>query len=71
MPVIALRDLTEEQKRAYIIADNKLAENAGWDDDLLKIELGALIEMNLDFGIEVIGFETAELDIILSGVKRN
>src|SRR5437870_12937675 len=44
VPVIVLDHLSEQQKRAYIIADNKLAENAGWDDDLLRIELAALQE---------------------------
>jgi len=65
VPTISLSGMTDAQKRAYILADNKLAENAGWDDDLLKIELGALSDLDLDFDIGVIGFETAELDLIL------
>src|ERR1700747_3265261 len=44
VPVIVLDHLTESQKRAYIIADNRLAENAGWDNDLLRVELAALQE---------------------------
>ena len=59
IPCIFVEDLTEEQKRAYIIADNKLALDAGWDRELLKIELEELD--NLDFDITLTGFE---LDII-------
>jgi len=66
VPAIALSGLSAAQKRAYILADNKLAENAGWDDELLKIELGALTDMELDFDIGVIGFETGEIDLILA-----
>lgn len=64
-PVLRLDHMTEAQKRAYIIADNKLAEKAGWDEDLLSIELSWLIE---DGGLEigVTGFETAEIDLLLS-----
>ena len=61
VPCIFVEDLTEEQKRAYIIADNKLALDAGWDYDLLKIELEELD--NLDFDISVTGFD---LDIIFN-----
>src|SRR5271165_7121500 len=59
VPVIVLDHLTEAQKRAYIIADNKLAENAGWDEDLLRAELTAL--QAHDFDIDLIGFDDAEL----------
>ena len=55
--------LTEAEKRAYILADNKLAEKAGWDRQLLAIELQGLIE--LDFEIELTGFEMPEIDVIL------
>lgn len=65
VPTISLADMTEAQKRAYIIADNKLAENAGWDDSILKIELGELARMELGFDLEVIGFETGEIDVML------
>jgi hypothetical protein len=54
VPCIELKHLTEAQKKAYILADNRLAENAGWDEDLLKIELNSLKELNFD--IESIGF---------------
>jgi len=59
VPCLFIEDLTEEQKRAYIIADNKLALDAGWDYDLLKIELEELND--LDFDITLTGFD---LDIV-------
>ena len=63
VPTIELKGLSEAQKKAYIIADNKLALNAGWDEDLLKIELEGLKE--LDFDLSVIGFNSEELDDLL------
>ena len=63
VPCIVLSGLTEAQKKAYIIADNKMALNAGWDDELLKIELENLKE--LDFDLELTGFDVDELDDIL------
>jgi DNA modification methylase len=65
VPTLALEHLTEAQIRAYVIADNKLAENAGWDRDLLAIELQELAELDLGFDLEVIGFETAEIDLLI------
>ena len=65
VPVIRIEHMSEAQKRAYIIADNKLAENAGWDQELLSIELQGLYEMELDFDLEVIGFESPEIDFML------
>ena len=62
VPCIVLSGLTEAQKKAYIIADNKMALNAGWDDELLKIELENLKE--LDFDLELTGFNVDELDDI-------
>ena len=63
VPCIVLSGLTEAQKKAYIIADNKMALNAGWDEELLKIELENLKE--LDFDLELTGFNVDELDDIL------
>jgi len=59
VPTIELADLTETQKKAYIIADNKLALNAGWDNEILSIELGSLQSAN--FNIELLGFDAIEL----------
>jgi 16S rRNA G966 N2-methylase RsmD len=63
VPVIPLDHLTEAQKRAYIIADNKLAELAGWDEELLKVELGELRAE--DFNLELTGFSQEEIDELL------
>ena len=65
VPTIALGHLTAAERRAYVIADNRLAELAGWDRDILRIEFQALAEMDLDFDLEITGFETAELDLLL------
>src|SRR5277367_5435794 len=64
VPVIVLDHLTETQKRAYIIADNQLAMNAGWDSDLLRLELAALQEENFD--VTLIGLEDDELARLLA-----
>ena len=48
VPVIVLDHLTETQKRAYILADNRLAELAGWDEELLRLELEALREVDFN-----------------------
>jgi len=60
VPTITLKGLTEAQIKAYIIADNKLALNAGWDEELLKVEIEALQEMNFD--IDLLGFNAEELE---------
>jgi DNA modification methylase len=59
VPCIRLAHLTETQKRAYIIADNKLALNAGWDEEMLGLELAELREA--DFDLDVLGFDADEL----------
>jgi hypothetical protein len=64
VPVIVLDHLTEAQKRAYILADNQLALNAGWDDTLLAAELAAL--QKEDFDLDLIGFEDQELARLLA-----
>jgi len=63
VPCIRLGYMTEAQKRAYVIADNKLALNAGWDEDMLSVELKELADM--DFDLELTGFDSRELDKIL------
>ena len=62
--MIVLDHLSEAQKRAYIIADNQLALNAGWDDDLLREELAALQEESFD--VSLLGFEDEELARLLA-----
>ncbi|MCU4654491.1 site-specific DNA-methyltransferase [Roseibacterium sp. SDUM158016] len=63
VPVIKLAHLSETQKRAYILADNRLAEMAGWDRELLSLELADLDELGVDLG--GLGFDGAELDALL------
>jgi hypothetical protein len=66
-----LEGLTEEQIRAQIIADNKLAENAGWGRAILPVELQHLLTLNCaDFDVDIIGFEVAEIDEILEDAIR-
>lgn len=65
VPCIELTGLTAEQKKAYIIADNKLALNAGWDFDVLKSEMAVL--QDLDFSIDLLGFTPVELEPLLDG----
>jgi len=65
VPVIRLSGMTEAQKRAYVIADNRLAEKAGWDEELLAAEFEFLAEYDLDFDLELTGFETGEIDVLL------
>lgn len=64
IPVVIAVDWTDAQKRAYAIADNKLALNAEWDADLLKIEIEGL--KNIDFDVGLLGFGQDELDTILN-----
>ena len=64
VPCIVLKGLTEAQKKAYIIADNKMALNAGWDFNLLSLELENLKE--LDFDLELTGFSVDEIDGLLN-----
>lgn len=67
VPVIELSHLTETQKKALIIADNKLASNAGWDNNLLTIELNELLADN--FALDILGFDKDELDALLNPIK--
>jgi DNA modification methylase len=64
IPVIVLGHLTENQKRAFVLADNKLALNAGWDFEMLRLELEALAEQNFD--LELTGFDEHELAEVLA-----
>lgn len=66
VPVIQVEHLTEVEKKAYALADNKLAELAGWDMEILSLELESLLSMEMD--IELTGFSTAEVDLILNEI---
>lgn len=68
VPTLRLSHLSAAQRRAYVLADNKLALNAGWDREVLAIELQALID--LDFGVEITGFSLAEVDLVLDEARE-
>ncbi len=68
VPVIRLGHLSETQRRALVIADNRLAEAAGWDEEMLAIELQALMEE--DFDLDITGFDAAEIDKLLAGLDE-
>jgi DNA modification methylase len=63
VPTVRLSHLSDADKRAYILADNRLAEKAGWDREILAIELQALV--NLNFDVQLTGFEPGEVDLII------
>lgn len=69
VPCVRLSTMTAEQKRAYVIADNKLALNAGWDEELLAEELQALTEADVSFDVELTGFSIAEIDHLVDGLE--
>jgi DNA modification methylase len=63
VPVIVLEHLTETQRRALVLADNRLALNAGWDEEMLRVELASLEQD--DFNLDLIGFSSEELEALL------
>jgi DNA modification methylase len=68
VPTLALSHLTDTERRAYVLADNKLALNAGWDSEILAIELQGLID--LEFDVELTGFSLAEIDMVLDEARE-
>ncbi|PLX36781.1 MAG: DNA methylase N-4 [Hyphomicrobiales bacterium] len=68
VPTLKLSHLTAAERRAYVLADNKLALNAGWDTEILAIELQALID--LEFDVSLTGFSLAEIDFTLDGARN-
>jgi DNA modification methylase len=69
VPTVRLSHLDATQRRAYVIADNKLALNAGWDRELLAIELQVLIDLDVD--VEITGFSLAEIDLVLDEARES
>ena len=67
VPCVFAEHLSEAQKRAYIIADNRLALNAGWDAEMLSVEIMDL--QGADFDVSLLGFDNAELNKLLSGIE--
>ena len=66
LPTVRLAEMSEAEIRAYVIADNRLAENAGWDRELLGIELQYLSELDVDFDVTITGFELPEIDVLIA-----
>jgi DNA modification methylase len=66
VPCVRLSHLTEADKKAYVIADNRLAEKSGWDNEILAIELQHLVDIGFD--VDLTGFEPAETDLIIEGI---
>lgn len=64
VPCLRLAHLTDAQKRAYVIADNRLALNAGWDEEMLKVEFAELGDLGFD--LELTGFDAKEIDVFLA-----
>ncbi|WP_167853590.1 ParB/Srx family N-terminal domain-containing protein, partial [Roseovarius aestuariivivens] len=69
VPCLRLDHMSADEKRAYVLADNKLALNAGWDEDLLAAELGELMSSDLDFDLSITGFSIPEIDGVLETVS--
>jgi len=69
VPTVRLADMKEEDVRAYVIADNKLAENAGWNRELLGLEFQYLSELDIDFDLTITGFELPEIDILIDDLS--
>jgi DNA modification methylase len=69
VPIVVIDHLTGEQAAAFMLADNKLTENAAWDDRLLGEQLKILSEANLDFELEITGFEIGEIDCLIDGIS--
>ena len=68
VPTLRLSHLDAAQRRAYVLADNKIALNAGWDREILAIELQALV---LEFDLEITGFSLTEVDLVLDEAREN
>ena len=68
VPCVFVEHLTDAQKRAYIIADNRLALNAGWDTEMLSVEIADL--QGTDFDISLLGFDDAELNKLMGGIEE-
>jgi hypothetical protein len=68
VPTIRLSHLTETQAKAFLLADNKLTENAAWDERLLGAQLKELATVNLGFDLDATGFEMPEIDLLIEGL---
>src|SRR5829696_6703424 len=68
VPCLRLERMSPAEKRAYVLADNKLALNAGWDEEILAEELKELLALDLDFDIGLTGFSIPEIDSLVEGL---
>ena len=66
LPAVRVDYLTDDEKRAYVIADNRIAEKAGWDREALAIEFAHLTSIDLGFEIDTLGFTTTEIDLVIA-----
>ena len=69
VPTIRLEGLSEDEIRSYVIADNRLAEKAGWDQSILAIELQHLLTIDGNFDVTITGFEVPEIDLIIEQAR--
>ncbi len=69
VPCVRIETMSAEEKRAYVIADNKLGLNAGWDEELLAKELQSLLAIDIDFDIGLTGFSIPEIDNLIEGAE--
>jgi ParB-like chromosome segregation protein Spo0J len=70
VPCLRVGHLSAAEKRAYVLADNKLALNAGWDEELLGLELKELMESDIEFDVGLTGFSIAEVDQLVEGLAH-
>ncbi|WP_258609787.1 ParB/Srx family N-terminal domain-containing protein [Mesorhizobium sp. AR10] len=70
LPAVRVSHLTDDEKRAYVIADNRIAEKAGWDIESLAVEFEFLAGIDLGFDIDVLGFSVTEIDLIIGEAKQ-
>ncbi len=68
VPVVRIEHMSPEQIRAYVIADNRLAELAGWDQEVLALELQELVSLELDLDLTVTGFEAPQIEVLIDGI---
>ncbi|WP_308515821.1 DNA methyltransferase [Sphingomonas flavescens] len=71
VPTVGLHHLSPEEKRAYLLADNKLAELAGWDQQLLAVEFSDLLSLDLDFDLTDTGFEMPEMEVLIERARHD
>jgi ParB-like chromosome segregation protein Spo0J len=69
-PCLRVDHLSQAEKRAHVLADNKIALNAGWDEELLALELKEMMETDIEFDVSVIGFSIAEVDQLVEGRRH-